>query len=179
MNRRGVAVAVVGAGAVLAVALGLGAVTGAAVHRADSPSMAPAIEVGDVVVSAGLNGVPERGDVVVFSDPGGWGPRVARLLGRDRVSETFVKRVVGLAGERVACCTAAGTLTVDGAPLPEAYRVPNDGLASVLAFDEIVPDGEVFVLGDARSASIDSRYLGSVPLESVTGVVQFVVPLGG
>lgn len=182
MNRRRLAVVVTGVGVAVglaAVALGLGAAGGVAVHRADSPSMAPAVAVGDVVVSARPDGEPQRGDVVVFSDPGGWGQRVARLLGQDRVPDTFVKRVVGVAGERMSCCTAAGELTVDGVPLPEPYRLPADGLASVLAFDEVVPDGAVFVLGDARSASIDSRYLGSVPLGSVTGVVQFVVPLGG
>lgn len=178
MNGRRV-VALAGAGAAIAaVALGLGAL-GGAVYRADSASMRPMIEVGDVVVAAGLHGAPERGDVVVFSDPGGWGPRVARLLGQEEVPGTFVKRVVGLPGERVACCTLTGELTVDGAPLPEAYRVPAAGLASVLAFDEVVPEDAVFVLGDARSASIDSRYLGSVPLDSVSGIVHLVVPLGG
>ncbi|ANJ25559.1 signal peptidase I [Agromyces aureus] len=165
------------------IALGLvgvaAAVHGETVHRADSPSMRPAIEVGDLVVAARLHAEPARGDVVVFSDPGGWGERVARLLGQDRVADTFVKRVVGLPGERIACCTAAGELTVDGVPLAEGYRVPAEGLASVLAFDELVPDDAVFVLGDARSTSIDSRYLGSVPLDAVTGAVQLVVPLGG
>ncbi|GAA1955922.1 signal peptidase I [Agromyces allii] len=179
MNGRRIVVALAG----MAIVLGLVAVAAAAlgetVYRADSPSMRPAIEVGDVVVAARLSEEPRRGDMVVFSDPGDWGPRVARLLGQDRVADTFVKRVVGLPGERIACCTAAGELTVDGVPLVEAYRVPAEGLASVLAFDEVVPDDAVFVLGDARSASIDSRYLGSVPMDAVTGVVQLVVPLGG
>ncbi|MGI9824629.1 signal peptidase I [Agromyces sp. Marseille-Q5079] len=171
------------ASAVLAVGLAAGAAvvaSGAAAYRADSDSMSPTIDVGDLVVAAGQRGGDlHRGDVVVFADPGGWGDRVARLLGRGEASTTFVKRVVGLPGERIACCTAGGELTVDGVPLEEDYRVPHEGLASVLAFDETVPDDAVFVLGDARAASIDSRYLGSVPVGSVLGTVRFVVPFGG
>ncbi|RXZ49160.1 signal peptidase I [Agromyces fucosus] len=156
------------------------ALTTETVFRADSDSMSPTIEVGDVLVAARhRGGGPGRGDVVVFTDPGGWGERVAGLLGREDTPSTFVKRVIGLPGERVACCTAGGALTVDGEPLAEDYREAGDELASVLAFDRTVPAGSVFVLGDARAASIDSRYLGSVPITSLIGTLQFVVPLGG
>jgi signal peptidase I len=148
------------------------------VYRAESGSMSPAVAAGDVIVAARSDGsVPERGAIVVFSDPGGWSERSARLTGRDAVASTFVKRVVGLPGERVVCCDEDGRVQVDGTALAEPYRDEPDGLASILAFDVTVPPDAVFVLGDARDASIDSRYLGPVPLSSLIGVEQLVLRL--
>lgn len=166
-------------GAVLAVALVAAVVVGALrfdVLRTVSGSMAPTVGVGDVVVVDRASGAPARGDVVVLDDPGGWAERVARLTSTPDVPGVFVKRVVGLPGERVACCDAAGRLTVDGEPVDEPYRAEG-ALASVLAFDRLVPPGELFVLGDARGVSVDSRYLGTVPTTAVVGRVVAVVPL--
>lgn len=156
----------------------LAAASRATVFRVESDSMAPAITAGDVVVAVPApEGAPARSDVVVFTDPGGWADRVARLTGVDSVSSTFVKRVIALAGERVVCCDAAGRVSIDGVALAEPYLADPDGLASVLAFDVTVPADAVFVLGDNRAASIDSRYLGAVPLASLGGILQFTVDM--
>jgi len=146
------------------------------VFRAESGSMAPEISEGDIVVAVrAANAVPARGDVVLFNDPGEWARVAARLTGVDRVAPTFVKRVVGLPGERVSCCDGDGRIMIDGEPLAEPYLLAGTTLASVLAFDVIVPPDAVFVMGDSRSASIDSRDLGPVPLHDVFAVQQWVL----
>ncbi|WP_164863444.1 signal peptidase I [Agromyces sp. LHK192] len=147
------------------------------VFRLGSDSMAPAIDAGDVVVVERADGdALRRGDVVVFDDPGGWAADVERLSG-EPAAPIFVKRVIGLPGERVACCDEAGRLTVDGVRRDEPYLAEPDRLASVLAFDVVVPDASVFVLGDNRGASIDSRYLGPVPWSAVRGLARVVLDL--
>ncbi|MCT9819011.1 signal peptidase I [Microbacterium sp. W1N] len=174
MKRRlAAAAAVVTAAAVVGVAAAQPTVL-----RAQSASMAPAVQTGDLLLGGGRPQTPPaRGDIVVFSDPGGWAQTAARLTGAADVPDVFVKRVIGLPGERVACCDGAGRLTVDGEPLVEPYLAPDTTLASVLAFSHVVPTDAVFVLGDNRTASVDSRYLGSVPLEHVVTVAPWVVPL--
>ncbi|MCR2784983.1 MULTISPECIES: signal peptidase I [unclassified Microbacterium] len=165
---------------IVAVVLGAALAAGShvTVFRVESASMAPAVPVGDVVVAGRTDGsTPARSDIVVFTDPGEWAGRVARLTGTDEVSPTFVKRVVGLPGERVVCCDAAGRVTVDGVPLAEPYLADPDALASVLAFDVTVPADAVFVLGDNRAASIDSRYLGTVPVPVIVGTLQFTLDI--
>ena len=115
-----------------------------------------------------------RGDVVVFEDPGGWldtGP------GGD-----LIKRVVGLPGDTVSCCDAEGRLLVDGEPLDEPYvLVPRGDPASSQAFDVTVPEGALWVMGDNREDSADSRshqsgpYEGFVPERLVIGRAVAVV----
>ncbi|KRA25717.1 hypothetical protein ASD65_15760 [Microbacterium sp. Root61] len=139
-----------------------------ALYRAESGSMRPTVEIGDVIVGETYRGGPlERGTVVIFTDPDGWAEQVARLTDSDAVAPTFVKRVLGLPGDRVACCDSAGRLSVNGRSLSEEYRLEPAAIASVLAFDVMVPDDTVFVLGDSREASVDSRYLGPVPVSSI------------
>ena len=135
---------------------------------------------------------PERGDVVVFRDPGGWlegeqdsgsegpiGVRQAQdfltwigLLPSDD-DQDLIKRVIALGGDTVACCDPEGRVTVNGAPLDEPYLHPGNE-PSQIEFEVTVPEGRLFVMGDHRSNSADSRYHleeegGTVPVDLVVG----------
>ena len=141
----------------------------------------------------------ERGDIVVFEDPGGWlqeAPpsvsgvhrfleKIGLLASTDQ--QYLVKRVVGLPGDRVACCSN-GHLTVNGVPIDESsYLKDPTQAASAFQFDVTVPIGRIFVLGDNRGSSADSRWhlceandkgLGMnafVPIQDVVGPVRAVV----
>ena len=133
-----------------------------------------------------------RGDVVVFTDPGGWlegengTPKAEGVvpailsklnpLGTDN-DDHLVKRVIGLPGDHVACCNPLGQMTVNGAALSEPYAVVPPGLSAVSRdpFDVVVPAGELWVMGDNRYNSSDSRAhqntasKGFVPVSDVTG----------
>ncbi|CAN5360603.1 signal peptidase I [soil metagenome] len=118
-------------------------------------SMEPTLRAGDVVLVGRLSGAPEvhRGDLVVFRDP-------------DRALS--LKRVIGLAGDRVAI--RDGVLEVDGRPLREDYV--STGASDGVFFGPItVAAGTVFVLGDNRDDSIDSRSYGAVEVEHLVGPV--------
>ena len=139
-----------------------------------------------------------RGDVVVFSDPGGWlddakDPTGLQGLVRSGLILTgllpknsghhLIKRVIGVAGDHI---TADGTsaLSVNGVPLDETY-VRQGAAPSSVPFDVVVPEGCVWVMGDNRSNSSDSRFHqddphgGAVPLTDVVGVATNVVwPVG-
>ncbi|MFC6243000.1 signal peptidase I [Knoellia sp. 3-2P3] len=144
----------------------------------------------------------KRGDIVVFSDPGDWvdplpkaehGPAVTAirqglmfvgLLPND-AEDHLIKRVIGLPGDRVVCCDEGERLTVNGVPLVESYIKPGDAPSST-DFDITVPEGSVWVMGDHRSDSSDSRFHdpagngadGSVPQSLVVGrAVALVWPL--
>lgn len=135
-----------------------------------------------------------RGDIVVFADPGGWlGPaeepdpdpdpfaQVLEFTGLVPTgSDHLIKRVIGMPGDRVICCDKLGRLTVNGFPLDESrylYTSP-DGEPddpSDLEFDVTVPAGRIFVMGDHRSASADSRcHLSDLSLDGPEGAVAFV-----
>ncbi|MFE0460168.1 signal peptidase I [Kitasatospora sp. NPDC058965] len=151
-------------------------------------SMSPTIAAGDTVLVHPVGGsAVGRGDVVVFKDPD-WG------------NETMVKRVVGVGGDTVVCCDAQHRLTVNGVPVTEPYLAdgalegqsagaPATGLAGVAqqvnqAFSVQVPAGRLFVLGDNRNGSLDSRVhldrlAGSIPAGAVSGRVEATVwPFG-
>lgn len=122
-----------------------------------SESMEPTLRPGDHVLVEKLSyrfDSPRRGDLVVFKTPGG-GP-------------LSVKRIVGLAGDRVAI--EDGVLTIDGKPQDEPY-VDLRRMDSVYFGPVAVPRGEVFVLGDNRSDSTDSRDYGAVPRPALIGRV--------
>lgn len=143
-----------------------------------SESMLPTIEVNDRVMVNKLAyqwGEPQRGDVVVFRDPREEEVdesipeavirSVLEAVGiRTRGHEDLIKRVVGLPGETVE--VRDNQVVVDGTPLEEPY------LPEVFMPDEppvTVGDDEVFVMGDNRNASFDSRRFGPIPLEDLVG----------
>jgi signal peptidase I len=109
--------------------------------------------------------------IVVFEDPGGW------LGYGDDAGQDLVKRVIGLPGDHVSCCDADGHVLVNGRPLDEPYLTLADGgpRASATDFDVTVPEGALWVLGDNRDRSADSRahqtgpYAGFVPVDDVIG----------
>jgi signal peptidase I len=140
-----------------------------------SGSMEPAIAPGDrILVNKLVSGDDlRRGDVVVFDgtdtfavaerdpheDDGPIGRALsggASLLGIDPGEQDFVKRVVGLPGDRVVCCDGQGRITVNGTALDERYLFPGDDPSDV-TFDVTVPQGRLWLLGDHRGDSADSR----------------------
>jgi signal peptidase I len=143
-------------------------------YTVPTESMAPTVQAGDRVLAQRISGDEvHRGDVVVFKDPD-WGDL------------PMVKRVVGVGGDKVACCDADGRLTVNAAAIAEPYvRKPFGGRASTNDFDATVPPGQLFLLGDERGGSLDSRVhledpgQGSVPRSEVNARVDAVAwPLG-
>jgi signal peptidase I len=157
-----------------------------------SVSMENTLQVEDRVVVEKLSPI-KRGEVIVFSDPGGWligtttrdrGPigRAFEFVGvlPDTGTEHLIKRVIGLAGDRVICCDAAGRLTVNGQALNELsylFTEP-DGTPirpSTITFDVVVPAAHLFVMGDNRNHSRDSRcHLNDVQGEHTKGQNAFV-----
>ncbi|MFE3943257.1 signal peptidase I [Streptomyces sp. NPDC059118] len=165
----------------LAVAVGCvlflgGFAWGAVVYKpytVPTDSMTPTVHAGDRVLAQRIDGGEvRRGDVVVFTDRA-WG------------AVPMVKRVVGIGGDKIACCGKDGRLTVNGKPLDEPY-LREKGPASVEDFTAEVPEGQLFLLGDARAASLDSRVhledagQGSVPRGAVQARVDAIAwPMNG
>lgn len=157
-----------------------------------SGSMEPTLRVGDRVLVNKLayrfGSAPDRGDVVVFDGTGSFvqgapsqnpAGRVLRgaaaALGLAEPADTdYIKRVVGVGGDHVVCCDKRGRVEVNGRPVDEAYLYPGNPPSQV-AFDIVVPDHTLWVMGDHRSRSSDSRdHLGepgggTVPVGKVIG----------
>lgn len=137
-------------------------------------SMEPTIRPGQSVSATKVDPgkyQPKRGDIVVFTAPVGW-------LAGER-DQKLIKRVIGLPGERLVCCDPQGRGTINGTPLAEPYV--KAGSPSGPSFDVIVPDGRLWVMGDNRAASNDSRSLfaltrdigtATIPVSAVFAVVQ-------
>lgn len=162
-----------------------------------SPSMEQTLIVNDHVIVNQL--VPElvpleRGDIVVFSDPGGWllpqvdptlNPIQAAVewtlsifgLASPDSNDHLIKRVIGLPGDTVECCSPDGKIMINGVPIDEPYISLPEGQtqASGITFKETVPADSLFVMGDNRYNSADSRYQrdkptqGFVPYSTVVG----------
>ncbi|KWW99667.1 signal peptidase I [Carbonactinospora thermoautotrophica] len=167
-----------------------------------SDSMANTLLVGDRVLVSKLDhklGRPvERGQVIVFRDPGGWlpdqpdpkpanplltyGKRVLVFIGLlpPAGEKDLIKRVIAVGGDRVRCCDPQGRVTVNGVPLDEPYLYPGNR-PSKDPFDVTVPEGRLWVMGDHREVSGDSRYhmdlpgKGTVPTDSVVGRAILIV----
>lgn len=150
-----------------------------------SASMENTLQPGDKILVSLLtpSATPiQRGDVVVFEDPGGWlgpvvpqsgGPDILGFLGLTAPLDNthLVKRVIGLPGDTVACCTPLGQVSVNGTPIREPYVVvpPGKIAADKYTYSVKVPAGNLWVLGDNRYDSADSAYRhdGRLPNEFV------------
>ena len=166
-----------------------------------SGSMENTLQVGDRVM---VNKVVyhlrdiKRGDIVVFDGLDSFTPEVtiaeptnpvskalgwfAGLVGFAPPSEKdFIKRVIGIPGDRVACCDAKGRVTVNGKPLDETSYLYPGNKPSEQPFDIVVPPGRLWVMGDHRAMSSDSRaHLGdpgggTVPESKVIGRAFVVI----
>ena len=160
-----------------------------------SGSMENTLQIGDRVA---VNKLPfisktiNRGDVVVFRDPANWLPEPYeasgnKILGKVKdglvtvgvlpnpAKQYLVKRVMGVAGDKVICCDN-GKLTINGKETSEPYIFAGNK-ASDLDFNITVPEGKIWVMGDHRGSSADSRYHqddvnnGFVPVSKITGQV--------
>jgi signal peptidase I len=157
-----------------------------------SESMQNTLQINDRVLVEKLSSV-KRGQIVVFKDPGGWlsGPRpkergpigkALQFIGvlPDPSTEHLIKRVVGLPGDEVKCCDALGRVSVNDQPLTEddyLYRGADQAQTkpSDIRFDVVVPAGHIFVLGDNRAHSRDSRcHLNDVQAGARKGANAFV-----
>jgi signal peptidase I len=165
-----------------------------------SGSMENTLQIKDRVA---VNKVPfisnniKRGDVVVFRDPNNWLPEIVDYSTNKYVAKAksalvtvgvlpnpakqyLVKRVIGVGGDRVVCCTKDGNLTINGVEVIEPYIFAGNK-PSEMNFDVTVPKGKLWVMGDHRGASADSRYhqedinKGFVPVSKVSGRVVGVI----
>lgn len=136
-------------------------------YTVPTDSMQPTIDPGDRVLAQRIDGSEaHRGDVVVFEDPT-WG------------NVPIVKRVEGIGGDKVVCCDTHGRLTINGGPVAEPYLHSSEP-ASAVGFAALVPRGQLFMMGDNRPVSDDSRAhlddgdRGAVPCSDVRGRVDWI-----
>jgi signal peptidase I len=160
-----------------------------------SGSMENTLNIGDRVLINKLAydfGSIHRGDVVVFDGAGSWDPQLApppgnpfvrfftnigQMIGVVHGEDDYVKRVIGLPGDHVVCCDALGRITVNGVALSESSYLYPGNAPSTERFNVVVPQGCLWVMGDHRQISYDSRDHtgdpcgGAVPESSVLGQV--------
>ena len=133
-----------------------------------SVSMSNTLKIGDRVLvwrPFQMTGGLQRGQIVVFQDPAEW------ITGDKDHNQYVIKRIIGLPGDKVACCTALGQVQVNDASINESYLAKNTA-PSLTPFSVTVPKGKLFVMGDNRAESNDSRYQkpAFVPESDVIGV---------
>jgi signal peptidase I len=132
-----------------------------ATYTVPTPSMVPTIEVGDRFVVDRLVYLyrqPKAGDIVLFDDP-------------NHVLPALVKRVVAVAGHTVDL--KGGSVTIDGIMAAEPYTYGKPSLPGPVKTPVTVPAGYVWVMGDNRTDSADSRYFGPIPVSSIHGRAVF------
>jgi len=165
-----------------------------------SGSMQNTLQIGDRIAVnkfASIYSDIRRGEVVVFKDPSHWlgtaeaptGSSITRGIKSglvtvgvlpDPATQYLIKRVIGVGGDTVMCCDAKGKLVVDGVSLNEPYIFPGNA-PSDSKFSVTVPKGFIWVMGDHRGDSADSRFHtddvhhGMVPLGDVVGRAEWVV----
>jgi len=153
-------------------------------------SMEETLQDQDTIV-AWKPGEPERGMIVVFRDDLDWlGPVKPAPMWKEVLSwvkilpnqdeQYLVKRLIGLPGDHVSCCDTGGRLSVNGQALDEPYLYYNNTATAQRHFDVVVPAGHIFVLGDHRDSSADSRYhlcLDEYPFPSVDAIQGKVVAI--
>ena len=165
-----------------------------------SGSMQNTLQIGDRIAVnkfANIFSDIRRGEVVVFKDPSNWlgtaqtstGSRIVRDIKSglvdvgvlpDPATQYLIKRVIGVGGDIVMCCDAKGELVVDGVSLSEPYILAGNS-PSDSKFSVTVPKGFIWVMGDHRGDSADSRFHtedvhhGMVPLGDVVGRAEWVV----
>jgi signal peptidase I len=148
----------------------------------------------------------QRGDIIVFNGVGSWIPAepaarpssdplvraydatlkplfhsIAGLFGTPIGQTDFIKRVIGVPGDDVACCNAQGLVTVNGVPLHESSYLYPGAAPSLIRFNRVVPAGRLWVMGDNRQISFDSRLRqndpdgGTIPVSQVIGRAFVIV----
>ena len=155
-----------------------------------SQSMEKTLLVGDRVAVQKITNY-HRGDVVVFKDPGGWLPaqytergpaaKVLEFVGilPNSSDQYLIKRVIGMPGDTVICCDTEGRILVNGEPVDESEYLYSDAdgmvAPSEINFEVTVPADRIFVMGDHRNASGDSRcHLSDLSASGIRGDVAFV-----
>jgi signal peptidase I len=137
-----------------------------------------------------------RGDIVVFNGDGSWDPGTvpvagnvfqqfasgfASMFGFGHPGDILIKRVIGIPGDHVACCDAQGRVTVNGVPLNEQSYLYPGSAPSVSRFNIVVPPGRLWVMGDNRYYSDDSRDHmgdpggGTIPESAVVGRAFIII----
>jgi signal peptidase I len=159
-----------------------------------SGSMEQTLMRGDRILVWKPGGEPGHGDVIVFKDPADWladpvpvgGIRgalgqAAAFVGilPSTTGDDLVKRVIGVGGDTIECCSPEGQIIRNGEPLDEPYLFPGEPTDQV-TFRVEVPEGRLFVMGDHRGDSADSRYHleeddGTVPVENVVGTAEVIM----
>jgi signal peptidase I len=173
-----------------------------------SGSMENTLEIDDRVLVNKLSykvGEVQRGDVIVFDGTGSWDPegglpspttpepsdpiggalsKVGDLFAFTATDETdYIKRVIGVPGDHVRCCDDQGRVTVNGVPLKEGSYLHPGNSPSDQPFDRTVPEGRLWVMGDHRDNSFDSRQhdngaaseFGTIPVDRVIGRAFVIV----